>query len=53
MTTAVIARAFSRASKSEEFETLKLLSVFCLTGLVISLLSVNCGLDMDWSALLT
>ncbi len=51
MTTAVIARAFYRVSKSEEFETLKLLTVFSCTGLVISLLSAQYGLDM--SVLLT
>ncbi|MGC2082724.1 MAG: hypothetical protein WA702_05105 [Bradyrhizobium sp.] len=49
MTTAVIARAILGASKSEEFETLKLLTVFSLTGLMISLLSAAYGLDMSWA----
>jgi hypothetical protein len=46
---ASIAKALARVSVSEEFETLKLLTIFSLAGLALTLLAVRFGLDVSWA----
>jgi len=47
---AVIARVIARVSKAtDENETLKLLAVFCLAGLLVSVVAARHGLDMSWA----
>jgi hypothetical protein len=43
--TAAIARVLIRVSLSEDFEILKLLTIFGLAGLVLCMLSARFGLD--------
>ena len=45
---AAIAHALSRALQSSgEFETLKLIAIFCGIGLVLSLIGMSYGLDLS------
>ncbi len=45
------AKALPRASVSpHEVETFKTIAIFCGIGLLVSLLLVNCGLDLSCSA---
>jgi uncharacterized membrane protein len=46
---AAIVRAVVRVSVAEDFETLKLLTIFSLGGLVNSVLAARNGLDMSWA----
>ncbi|MGC2087302.1 MAG: hypothetical protein WA702_28495 [Bradyrhizobium sp.] len=43
--TASIARVFASVSSSDDFETLKLLTIFSLSGLLLSVISAYFGLD--------
>ncbi|MBS0528472.1 MAG: hypothetical protein JSS22_03650 [Proteobacteria bacterium] len=48
---AAIAKVLSRAfSTSEKPETFQLLTIFCLTGLLVSVLLANyaAGLNLEW-----
>ena len=47
--TAAIARVLHRVSLSEDFETLKLLTIFSLPGLVLCMLSARFGVDTSWA----
>jgi hypothetical protein len=44
---AAIARVFVRLSSSNEVETLKMLVAFSLASLVLSLLAIRYGADVD------
>lgn len=47
---AAIVRALSRVSEANnDTETLKLLAILCLTGLLLSIISALCGLDTSWA----
>jgi hypothetical protein len=46
---AAIAHVVVRISQSQDFATLKLLIVFSLTGLVLTLASARLGLDASWA----
>lgn len=46
---AAIARAFIRISTSEEFETLMLINILGLGGLLLLMLSARFDLDTSWA----
>jgi multisubunit Na+/H+ antiporter MnhF subunit len=47
---AAIARVIARVSKAtDDNETLKILTVFCLVGLLVSVIAARHGLDMSWA----
>jgi len=47
---AAIARVLARVSKAtDDNETLKILTVFCLVGLLVSVIAARHGLDMSWA----
>jgi uncharacterized membrane protein YcaP (DUF421 family) len=46
---AAIARIIARVSTSDDFETLKLLTIFSLLGLLLCLISARFGLDTSWA----
>jgi hypothetical protein len=47
--TAAIARFYASVSSSEDLETLKLLTIFSLSGLLLSVISAYFGLDTSWA----
>jgi hypothetical protein len=47
---AAIARVIARVSKAtDDNETLKILTIFCLAGLLVSVVATRHGLDMSWA----
>jgi hypothetical protein len=46
---AAIARIIARVSTSDDFETLKVLTIFSLLGLLFCLISARFGLDTSWA----
>jgi hypothetical protein len=44
---AAIARIIARVSDNADFETLKIVSIFSLGGLVVCLIAVHFGLDLS------
>jgi hypothetical protein len=47
---AAIARVIARVSKAaDDTETLKILTIFCLAGLLVSVVAARHGLDMSWA----
>jgi hypothetical protein len=46
---AAIARVFASVSSSDDSETLKLLAIFSLSGLLLSVISAYFGLDTSWA----
>jgi Mg2+ and Co2+ transporter CorA len=50
MMVAAIARVLARVSEANsENETLKILTIFCLTGLLLSVLAALHGVDTSWA----
>ncbi|WP_407154546.1 hypothetical protein [Bradyrhizobium sp. STM 3557] len=47
---AAIARVIARVSKAtDDNETLKILTIFCLTGLLVAVVAARHELDMSWA----
>ena len=46
---ATIARVLVRISLSDEFESIKLLTIIALAGLVLAALAARYGIDTSWA----